>query len=242
MRFLEGTICATAGLAILALAPSANAQTYGQAITPGGGTVTLVAGNDLTTTVPGAGSTLVGNTGVTNYDSGNQSGNRLVGTYISEVYQETGGNLDFYYQFTVDSGSTGPASTFGTSNFKPVSSAVGFTTSAVGSTSASTYAAGGPNSASESNGGVSDTITFDFTSLGGGGVSTGARSVTLLVSTTSQTFTTNNASLQGGATANFAVFAPANASGASAPEPGALALVIPGVLGMVGMARRRKTA
>jgi len=234
VRNLSGIVCASA--AVLALGATANAQGLGTAIAPGG-SVTFT--NTNTTGIPSG--SLVAEISNTFAASGG-GGTVTNGSYISEVYREAGGTYDFYYQFTNAPASTGPIASFGVSNFKPVSSSVGETNAAVGTgpgTAASAYASGGPGQVSETNGAI-DSMIFDFTNLNNNGIVAGATSVTMLVSTNSTNFTVSNGTFQGSVAANANVYAPASTT--VAPEPASLALIVPGLLGLAGMVRRRKIA
>lgn len=242
VRNLGGIVCASA--AVLALGATANAQGLGTAIAPGGQV------NFSSTNTPGIPSgTEVAEISST-FNATGGGGTVIAGTYISEVYKEAGGTYDFYYQFTNGGTSTGPIASFGVSNFAPVSSSVGETNAAVGTTqtgppllttptAASSYTSGGPGFVSETNGSI-DSMIFDFTNLNNNGVVAGATSVTMLVSTNSTNFTVSNGTFQGSVAANANVYAPASTT--VAPEPASLALIVPGLLGLAGMVRRRKVA
>jgi hypothetical protein len=82
-------------------------------------------------------------------------------------------------------------------------------------------------------------LTSDGTTLGFGftppdGLTAGMTSYTLIVNTNMTTFVPGVFSLQDGQTQNFDGFVPA-----AAPEPGSLALLGTGLLGVAGVARRK---
>ena len=217
----------TASIALLSLSSVAYAQTT--PLTDGGGTSAV----PVTATVPPTGDVLLAE--LTSPYSVTVNTQSVAGTVYSAVYSTTTGTRDFFYQFTVTSG-TAPVTSFSASDFG------GFTVSD-GQSNATDIDGGGPFT----NGGTfanlaqlnSGTVQYLFGGTNGT-VAVGAKSATLLVRTNAITYNTNNGTVQGGAAANAAIYAPNALS--TAPEPGSLLLVIPGALGVVGMIRRRKSA
>jgi len=225
MRFASVKVAGlTAGIALLSLASAGYAQT---SLTDGGGTVTTP-----TVTILPTGDVLIAQM-LSGYSFiGTQT---IAGNVASAVYSNTLGGEDFFYQFTVNNTSTAPATAFSASDFTGFTVAVGQSNSTTGMSS--DFSEGGTLSTlAQLNSG---TVTFNFNAGGNGIVGIGGQSGTLLVRTNAHSFGVNNGSVIGGAAANAAIFA---ANSIPTPEPGVLALIVPGLLGIGGMIRRRKSA
>jgi hypothetical protein len=169
----------------------------------------------------------------------------IAGNLYSAVFSSNGGSTrDFFYQFTVNSG-TANVTTLGVSNFSGYSASIGQSTATdidgTGNAYGSPFTTGGYSSASamESSGSISFFYDSNGSFSAAGAVPVGGESATMFIQTNATGFTTNEGSIQASVSANALILAP---SGAAAPEPASLALIVPGVLGAIGLARRRKSA
>jgi hypothetical protein len=111
------------GTLALALAPAAHATLLspplvnlepGQAYLPG---LPPGTGNDSTSNGNNPIGTLVASTGIETVDAPGQGAAAITGSFISEVYEEAGGTLDFYYQVSVNAASTASLDDLSVSSF-----------------------------------------------------------------------------------------------------------------------------
>jgi len=158
------------------------------------------------------------------------NGQTTQGTLYSAVFSTSTGARDFFYQFTVGNTTTAPVTTLSLSDFAGFNPTY-FQSTTVDVDGAGPFTTGG------------DAATNSFTSSGTAffsfaGVAVGGKSDTILVRTSATNYGTGNGAVIAGASANGAILAPA--ASAVVPEAGSLLLIAPGVLGVVGMIRRRK--
>jgi hypothetical protein len=149
----------------------------------------------------------------------------FTGSFISAVYRNTGGTLDFYYQFSDASTSTDAIQHLSVGNFSSQASLVNigvvgstpFSSAANGSFSNGTYSPGQITWAA--NGSTIDFanwFTLPFTSFG---VAPGATAMTVVVQTNATTWTSGTAQLINNGTWNGSAFEPSNV-----PEPAGIVL------------------
>jgi hypothetical protein len=106
------------GTLALALAPAAHATLLSPPLAnlePGQFSIPL--GDDAQSNGTNPIGTLVASTGVETINNTGSTGNTLSGSFISEVYKEASGTLDFYYQVSVNAGSTSSLEDLDVSNF-----------------------------------------------------------------------------------------------------------------------------
>ncbi|HEY6347281.1 MAG TPA: PEP-CTERM sorting domain-containing protein [Bryobacteraceae bacterium] len=242
------------GTLMLAVAPAAHATLLSPALAnlePGG--VSIPVGNDTTdhngnnpigTLVASTGVEAISNTGAPN--AACPTGCTLTGSFISEVYQEAGGTLDFYYQVSIKAGSTSSLEDLDVSDFlaSNVGSLNGVNTGDTGNvallgTSGVPGACGfganpacAPVTLTGANKGTSvpfatfylddgtGTLDFDFD---GTGVKGGKTSLVMAVSTNDTLFELGAASLDGsgGTSEDLFAFEPLS----SVPEPVSIVLL-----------------
>lgn len=104
------------GALILAVAPAAHATLLLPNLEPSG--VESPLSNDTQNNLGNPIGTLVASTGTESITNTNSSGTATIsGSFISEVYREAGGTLDFYYQVSIGAGSTSFLEDMDVSNF-----------------------------------------------------------------------------------------------------------------------------
>jgi hypothetical protein len=153
------------------------------------------------------------------------------GTLTSAVYTNSGGTLDFYYQFTNNQGSTDGIERLSITSFAGFTTDVGYRTTALAPFTAGAQA---PLYADRSASG--QTVGFNFTSSNQAGpflVDPGESSRTIVIRTNATQFFTGNTAIIDGFAANAPSFAPA-----AIPEPASLAGLATIALGAI--ARRRR--
>jgi hypothetical protein len=174
--------------------------------------------------------TVIADTGLQIMSSSSTTGHNLFNaTFRSIIYQHaTGGTLDFYYQFTVNS-QTGK---LGVVDFMAATDFTGFTTN-VGTLATALPGFGTgtvtPLGASQLLAGL---IDFAFSPVG-----PGMTTVTMVIATNATNFTVGDTLLQDGSQADFAAFSPT----AAVPEPASIVL-FGSVLGLTALIARRKMA
>jgi hypothetical protein len=211
----------------LAAVPSARATV----LAPGGSCIGCATPVGLDQTV------LIKDSGLQTMTSTSVTGNNLFNaSFRSIIYQHaTGGTLDFYYQFTVNSSINGSN---GIVDFMAATDFTGFATD-VGTTAfnlpgfPSSGAKSAPFGATQPTAGLVD---FIFNSLfGGAPVSPGMTTVTMVVATNATNWKAGDALLQDGSQADFAAFSPT----AAVPEPASI-ILFGSVLGLSSLIARRK--
>ncbi len=200
-------------IALLALAMPA----FANVLAPGG----TVAPDNLSI----VGDTSVAFTGFLPYTS---VGGVYSGTYAAEVFRNAGGTLDFLYYFTLNS-STTPGEQIEAAS---VSNFGGFLTD-VGICSAGCITGPSPVAPTDisRSGGTGDIITFHYPSPNG--VKVGENTFVLEISTDAKFFKAGTFNLIDDDVAVLKGYAPA------VPEPGSLALLGSGLIGIAGVVRRK---
>jgi hypothetical protein len=179
--------------------------------------------------------TLIADSGLQTLTSTNVSGTNLFNaTFRSIVYQHaTGGTLDFYYQFKVNSqtGSLGVVDFMSATTFAGFITNVGTLATALPGFAAGTATPVGINQP------ASGLIDFVFASpfIGGSPVTPGVTTVTMVIATNATNWTVGDAAAQDGSNATFAAFSPT----AAVPEPASIVL-FGSVLGLTALIARRK--
>jgi hypothetical protein len=179
--------------------------------------------------------TMIADTGMQTLTSASITGKNLFNaSFRSIIYQHaTGGTLDFYYQFKVNS-HTGP---LGLVDFMAATDFSGYTTN-VGTLAAAlpgfVTGTASPATIAQPVGGLLD---FIF-NPGGASVTPGMTTLTMVVATDATNYTIGDALLQDGSQADYAAFSP---TAAAVPEPASIVL-FGSVLGLSALIARRKMA
>lgn len=176
--------------------------------------------------------------GVTRSVSGVNFENQTVFTGIlrAAVYRNSLNNqLDFYYQYSNNSGSLDSISSIQMEQFGAFTTNVGFTSQDIDGTLGvpgkvdftQTAPIVAPTQASRPN---TNTVVFDFSSM----IAPGSTSRILVIRTNATNFTTGTTTIINGASASYATFAPT-----AIPEPGTYALLGAGLIAL-GLIRRQR--
>jgi hypothetical protein len=106
------------GALMLAVAPAAHATLLSPPLaTLEPGQFSIPLGDDPQSTGNNPIGTLVASTGVESISNTSATGKTLTGSFISEVYMEATGTLDFYYQVSITAGSTSSLEDLDVSSF-----------------------------------------------------------------------------------------------------------------------------
>ena len=186
----------------------------------------LTPGSVVTPGVVPAGGTILADTGITSFSFGGDTGTveELAATNFSNPFGAN--DITFVYQISVTGGDIVHLTT---ASFNIPGLLID-----VSQSNESLNGFGAPTTAA-----LSASLTSDGSTLGFGfaepdGMTAGDTSYLLIINTNMTEFEGGVFSLQDGQTQNFAGFVPA-----ATPEPGSLALLGTGLLGVAGMARRK---
>jgi hypothetical protein len=184
----------------------------------------LTPGNVVTPGIVSANGSILASTGVTSFNFGGDTGSVEEVVAFNSTNPFGANDLAFVYQISVTGGDIVHLTT---ESFNVPGILIDVQQTANGLFAAPTTAA------------LNASLTSDGTTLGFGftppdGLTAGMVSYTLIVNTNMTTFVPGVFSLQDGQTQNFDGFVPA-----AAPEPGSLALLGTGLLGVAGVARRK---
>lgn len=161
----------------------------------------------------------------------------IQGTILSQVY-DNGGTLDFWYQITLNSGSTANLTGLNLASFAGFDVAVGQNADPDGPGGFFSEGTVDSDSALRTIGGGGEGVQFNF---GNPDVTPGTTSFALLVRTNALVPVSGTVGILGaGIGANASILAPAVPVGTAAPEPGSLTLIGVALLGAAAIRRRKK--
>lgn len=159
------------------------------------------------------------------------------GTFLTAVFREAGGTLDFYYQITNNANSATAIDRMTAVNFAGFLTATGFRVD--GASLGFGFANGlvAPVTADRNLSGT--TVGFSFSPPDSAKILPGLTSDVLVISTNAISFTAGNASLIDGGTQTLSAFQPAGQPAGTVPEPSTMLLFGTGLVGVASAARRR---
>ena len=209
------------------IVPAANAALVGTVPTAPGDTV--VPGLVPSGTDPG---TLLADTTQTV----NGTGGAYTGTLVSAVYMETGGTLDFYYQFTNNAGSKDAVARITDTDFTGFTTATGFRVDGASLTGAGFSNGTVAPVTADRNAPGGDVVGFQFSPPDSAKILPGTTSDVLVISTNATRFQPGRVNVIDGGVTDVAGFEPAVST--TVPEP-ATFLFLGGGLLALGAIRRK---